>query len=165
MSYYEAWQSALKQRDDMAGIIASERASNEALQLQLNACNRMLAAARADVAALQDAKPQPEPWRPLVDAIGLLVHQWRTDGNTATLPRTRIAEAWDAYIKGRTAAHPDWTCGADGRSNSSAGYLRLCAEVERLIRSDAHALIDGRAEHTARLIMSELAHEQGLRPA
>jgi len=158
MTYYEAWQSALRQRD-------AQEASITQMQLQLNACNRMLAAARADVAALQDAKPQPEPWRPLVEAIGLLVHQWRTDGNAATLPRTRIAEAWDAYVKGRTAAYPDWTRDADGRSNSGAEFLRLCAEVERLIRGNANQLIAGRAEVTARLIMSSLAHEQGLRPA
>lgn len=58
---------------------------------------------------------------------------------------------------------PDWTY--DGTvANSSPEFLRLCDEVERLIRGDAHALIDGRADSTARLIMANLAHKHGLAP-
>lgn len=57
----------------------------------------------------------------------------------------------------------DWT--AEGTvANSSEEFLRLCAEVERLIRGDAHMLISGRADATARLIMANLAHEHGLAP-
>ena len=58
----------------------------------------------------------------------------------------------------------DWTADVEGRSNSSPAYLALVREVERLIRSDAHQLIQGRADLTARLIVSMLAHGHGLAP-
>ena len=57
----------------------------------------------------------------------------------------------------------DWTA-QDGRTNSSPEFLRLCRVVERLIRDDAHRLIAGHADATARLIVAQLAHVQGLRP-
>jgi hypothetical protein len=59
---------------------------------------------------------------------------------------------------------PDWTLDSEGRSNSSPEFLRLCDEVERLIRSEAHSLIAGRADIAARLIMAHLAHVHGLKP-
>lgn len=59
----------------------------------------------------------------------------------------------------------DWTANSDGVTNSSEKFEALCEEVEQLIRHDAHKLIAGRADMTARLIMANLAHEHGLRPA
>ena len=59
--------------------------------------------------------------------------------------------------------HYDWTA-KNGKSNSSDEYLRLVAEVERLIRDDAHMLISGKADKTAGLIMAQLAHKHGLAP-
>lgn len=58
----------------------------------------------------------------------------------------------------------DWTWDERGHSNSSAKFMHLCNEVERLIRSDAHMLIAGRADMTARFIMAQLAHVHGLAP-
>ncbi len=59
----------------------------------------------------------------------------------------------------------DWTIDpATNRSNSSAEFNRLCDEVERLIRGDAHMLISGQAGRTAGLIMAQLAHKHGLVP-
>lgn len=59
----------------------------------------------------------------------------------------------------------DWTVDPEtGRSDSSPLYLSLVLEVERLIRGDAHTLIAGRAQNTARLIVSHLAHKHGLVP-
>jgi hypothetical protein len=59
----------------------------------------------------------------------------------------------------------DWTRDEmTGRSNSSPLFCFLVEEVERLIKDDAHALIRGRADKTARLIMAHLAHEHGLAP-
>ena len=59
----------------------------------------------------------------------------------------------------------DWTVDPEtGRSNSSQRFNELCVEVERLIRGDAHALIGGRADKTAGLIMAQLAHVHGLAP-
>lgn len=63
----------------------------------------------------------------------------------------------------RTKGRGDWTA-AHGRSNSSALYLKIVAEVERMIRDSAYHLLAGRAEMTARLIVSQLAHKHGLRP-
>lgn len=57
----------------------------------------------------------------------------------------------------------DWTK-LDGRSNSSPTYLELVAAVEDLIRHDAHALLAGRADQTARLIVAHLAHKHGMVP-
>jgi DNA-binding NtrC family response regulator len=60
----------------------------------------------------------------------------------------------------------DWTTDKNtGRSNSSPQFMALVNEIERLIRSDAHALIAGNAGSTARLIMAQLAHKHHLRPA
>ena len=58
----------------------------------------------------------------------------------------------------------DWTRAEDGRSNSSLAFQALCDEVERLIRGDAHVLIGGRADQTARMVMAHLAHEHHLSP-
>jgi len=58
----------------------------------------------------------------------------------------------------------DWTCDEAGMSNSSAEFDRLCREVERLIRGDAHHLIGGRADLTACLIMAQLAHVHNVGP-
>lgn len=58
----------------------------------------------------------------------------------------------------------DWTAGPDGVANTSQKYLDLVMEVERLIRSDAHQLLSGREDRTARLIVSNLAHKYGLAP-
>lgn len=58
----------------------------------------------------------------------------------------------------------NWTCDLAGMSNSSERFEFLCKEVEQLIRDDAHMLIAGRADMTARLIMAQLAHKYGLRP-
>ncbi len=58
----------------------------------------------------------------------------------------------------------DWTQGTEGRSNSSENYERLVKHVERLIRNDAHQLISGNADATARLIVAQLAHKHGMAP-
>jgi hypothetical protein len=65
---------------------------------------------------------------------------------------------------GRTLT-PDWTCDERGASNSSPEFLAIVAEVERLIRDDAHMLIGGRADATARLIVAHLAHRHLMTPA
>lgn len=62
-----------------------------------------------------------------------------------------------------TSFDADWTS-KDGVSNSSDEFLHLVDVVERLIRSDAHMLISGRADRTAGLIMAQLAHIHGLAP-
>jgi hypothetical protein len=57
----------------------------------------------------------------------------------------------------------DWTVDAEtGRSNSSPEFNRLVAEIARLIRDDAHMLIRGQTESTARLILAHLTHEHGM---
>lgn len=58
----------------------------------------------------------------------------------------------------------DWTVSDEGRSNSSAKFEEIVAEVERLIRGDAYKLIAGRADATARLIVAQLAHVHHLSP-
>lgn len=58
----------------------------------------------------------------------------------------------------------NWTCDASGRSNSSKAFTDTCDVVERIIRSDAHALISGNAGSTARLIVAQLAHDLGFAP-
>lgn len=63
----------------------------------------------------------------------------------------------------RPAGDLDWTRDETGHSNSSREYLRLVAEVERIIRDSAHALILGRADSVARTIVSNLAHKHGMR--
>lgn len=67
----------------------------------------------------------------------------------------------------RTPISPetDWTVNPEtGRSNSSQAYYDLVYAVESLIRQDAHKLIAGRADATARLIVSQLAHVHGMVP-
>lgn len=59
---------------------------------------------------------------------------------------------------------PDWTSDENGRSNSSETFCKLCDEIERLIRNDAHSIVSGNAGSTARLIMAQLAHVHGLAP-
>ena len=59
----------------------------------------------------------------------------------------------------------DWTIDPEtGRSNSAPEFVRLCAEVEGLIRQSAHSLIAGRADLVAGLIMAQLAHIHHLAP-
>ncbi len=59
----------------------------------------------------------------------------------------------------------DWTIDpATGRTNSSPEFVKLVAEVERLIRGDAFKLIAGCADQTAGLIMAQLVHVHGLAP-
>lgn len=58
----------------------------------------------------------------------------------------------------------DWTQDETGRSNSSRTFVRLQGEIARLIKADAHALLAGRADVTAGLILAQLAHVHGLRP-
>lgn len=58
----------------------------------------------------------------------------------------------------------DWTADENGVSNSSSQYLDAVAHVARLIRSDAHTLLTGDTDKTARLIVSNLAHRFGLSP-
>ena len=57
----------------------------------------------------------------------------------------------------------DWTS-KDGVANSSEEYNRLCDLVTQLIVGDAHMIVGGRADRTARLIVSHLAAE-GLVPS
>lgn len=58
----------------------------------------------------------------------------------------------------------DWTRDDGGRQNASPLFLKLCDEVELLIRNDANGLLNGRADVTAKLILSQLAHRYGLGP-
>lgn len=60
---------------------------------------------------------------------------------------------------------PDWTADASGRSNSSPLFEAMIEEVARLIRQEAHFLLQGDTESVARLIMAQLAHKHGLGPA
>ena len=65
-----------------------------------------------------------------------------------------------------TETATDWTVDPEtGRSNSSPLFRDLCAEVERLIRSEAFSLINGRIDSVAGLIMAQLAHVHHLAPA
>jgi hypothetical protein len=59
----------------------------------------------------------------------------------------------------------DWTVDPKtGRSNSSKKFLDLCDEVDCLIRSSAHSLLNGQSFSAARLIMAQLAHKHKLAP-
>lgn len=58
----------------------------------------------------------------------------------------------------------NWTQDESGVNNSSEKFVELCAEIERLIRGDAHMLINGNAGATARLILAQLAHKHGFGP-
>lgn len=69
----------------------------------------------------------------------------------------RHADRLEAAQQAPAQGAPDWT-------KDSPEFLRLCGEVERLIRGEAHSLISGNAGATARLIMAQLAHVHGLAP-
>ncbi len=58
---------------------------------------------------------------------------------------------------------PDWTSNGTG-CNNSVQYLETVSIVESMIRNDAHMLLSGRADQTARLIVSTLAHNHGFGP-
>jgi hypothetical protein len=58
----------------------------------------------------------------------------------------------------------DWTCDRYGSPNSSLLFRKICKEVERIIRDDAHGLISGHADTTAQYIVSKLAHIYGMKP-
>lgn len=58
----------------------------------------------------------------------------------------------------------DWTCDANGVSNSSAEFVRLSEEVARLIRDSAQSLLAGGSANVGRLVMAQLAHKHGLVP-
>lgn len=64
-----------------------------------------------------------------------------------------------------TETAPDWTADPEtGRSNSSPLFQGLTDEVARLIRSEAHALLNGRADQAAAMIVAQLAHVHHLVP-
>jgi hypothetical protein len=86
------------------------------------------------------------------------VHRVETDTETGVITMTPVEKFPLIHI-------PDWTTGNEGRSNSSEAYEWLVAQVTRLILNDAHQLINGRANHTAGLIMAQLAHVHGLVPS
>ena len=67
-------------------------------------------------------------------------------------------------MTGQTDQPAHWTVSSKGASNSSVAFVELCDAIERIIRNDAHTLINGRAHDTARLIMAQLAHRHGLEP-
>ena len=59
----------------------------------------------------------------------------------------------------------DWTVDPETyRSNSSPEFRQLVSEVARLIKNEAHSLLNGQVESAARLIMAQLAHKHGLAP-
>jgi hypothetical protein len=58
----------------------------------------------------------------------------------------------------------DWTTGADGRTNSSPVFKDAAQHVERIIRENTYALIDGRVHDVAGQIVAQLAHVKGLAP-
>jgi hypothetical protein len=64
----------------------------------------------------------------------------------------------------RTGEAEDWT-EFNGWANSSPLFLELTAVVAQLIKNDAHHLLNGRADLTARLIIAQLVHVYGLRPS
>lgn len=80
---------------------------------------------------------------------------WKENGQRQTV-----------YVEGsRRQMRQDWTKDPmTQRSNSSPKFLELVDRVARIIRGDAAALLNGRAEETARLILAKIAHEHGLRP-
>ncbi len=59
----------------------------------------------------------------------------------------------------------DWTRGADGRANNSERFNELVGAVDILIRSEGGLIVSGQSERVALLIMAQLAHVHGLRPA
>lgn len=58
----------------------------------------------------------------------------------------------------------DWTCGDFGRPGTSDLFLRLQAEVGRLIRDSAADLLAGRSDVVAGLILSHLTRRHGFGP-
>ncbi len=59
----------------------------------------------------------------------------------------------------------DWTVDPETRrSNSSPEFRQLVSEVTRLIKSEAHSLLNGQVESVAQLIIVQLAHKHGLAP-
>ncbi|MDP3004166.1 MAG: hypothetical protein Q8N43_01520 [Candidatus Azambacteria bacterium] len=59
----------------------------------------------------------------------------------------------------------DWTVDLEThRSNSSPEFRQLVSEVARLIKNEAHSLLNGQVESAAGLIMAQLAHKHGLAP-
>lgn len=86
-------------------------------------------------------------------------HVWQPGGHGSNRVLCEGGGGWATAFD----AAADWT--VDRRSGRhSPEFLRLCDEVERLIRGDAHNLIAGRADETAGLIVAQLAHKHGLVP-
>jgi hypothetical protein len=77
-------------------------------------------------------------------------------------------ERWDDTKENGSnipSSEPDWTVNPlDGRCNSSEMFNMLVVEVGKLIRGDAHTLLNGHADSTARLIVAQLAHKYKLQP-
>lgn len=82
-------------------------------------------------------------------------------GTPLDLEWVRLHEAGEVDDTTRRA---EWTANEAGRSNSSGRYEAIVADVARLLRNDAHNLIAGHLDATARLIVSQLAHVHGLAP-
>jgi hypothetical protein len=86
----------------------------------------------------------------------------------AYVQMTPDLEGTYAYLESDTieiADDVDWTLDKSTlRSNSSELFNVLCKEIESVIRSDAFAIVNGRADLTARLIVSQLAHKHKLIP-
>ena len=60
---------------------------------------------------------------------------------------------------------PDWTTDPEtGRCNSSPKFLHLVSEVDRLIRGQSHALLNGHCHFVASLIVAQLAHVHDVGP-
>lgn len=82
------------------------------------------------------------------------------------LMRATVRSLLNARIIATPGSARDWTVDPlTGRSNSSPEFEHLVGEVTRLIRDEAHALLSGRADMTAALILAQLAHVHGLAPA
>lgn len=62
-----------------------------------------------------------------------------------------------------TAPPSDWTA-ADGISSTSDMFNELVQAVAELLEDQAHALIQGKTERVAGLIVAQLAHRHGLSP-
>ncbi len=95
------------------------------------------------------------------------VHSEATEGGQGRLAAQAAhgtGSTSDSFSESEIAMDDDWTA-KYGCSNCSDVFEELVAIVERLIRSDAHSLMQGRADSTARLIMAQLAHAHGMVPA
>lgn len=63
------------------------------------------------------------------------------------------------------AIEVDWTVDPEThRSNFSPEFRRLVSEIARLIKDEAHSLLNGQVESAAQLIMAQLAHKYNLAP-